>query len=296
MEDKKRDFRALKEFIAGTGTGVAQVFVAHPFDTIKVRLQASSSQYLGPIDCLKKTVTKEGFTALYKGMTMPMMGITFVNSIFFTTNGYCRRFLGNIGTDPITNKDIYSLQVILIAGGFAGASSAFLLTPIDLVKTKLQIQYANESTSKMYQGPLDCAKKIVQQHGVQGLFRGIWPTTIREGIGNAFWFGGYEFSKQMFTPKDKQINPLLIPMCGSLGGLWYWIAAFPVDTVKTRMQAQQGAGAYAGMIDCVKGMLKEGGPKIFYRGFSTAIARSAPVSATIFSAYEFAMKLLDMVM
>lgn len=45
----------------------------HPFDTVKVRLQTSSN-YTGMVDCVSKTVKKEGVRGLYKGMSAPIAG------------------------------------------------------------------------------------------------------------------------------------------------------------------------------------------------------------------------------
>ncbi|RYG52070.1 hypothetical protein EON67_02040 [archaeon] len=45
------------------GAGMCLVFVGHPFDLIKVRLQtqaAGSQMYKGALDCARATVAKEG--------------------------------------------------------------------------------------------------------------------------------------------------------------------------------------------------------------------------------------------
>ena len=54
------------EFLAGWAGGMAQVLVGQPFDTIKVRLQTASSLYTSPLDCLLKSIRREGPQALYK--------------------------------------------------------------------------------------------------------------------------------------------------------------------------------------------------------------------------------------
>lgn len=53
-------------------------------DTVKVRLQTSGKadgRFKGPLDCVKQTIHKEGFRALYKGATPPLVGWMFMDSI-----------------------------------------------------------------------------------------------------------------------------------------------------------------------------------------------------------------------
>lgn len=71
MSSSNQNF--LEHFIAGGFGGMCCVATGHPFDTIKVRIQtmprpAHGEQplYTGPLDCLRKTVQKEGFFTLYK--------------------------------------------------------------------------------------------------------------------------------------------------------------------------------------------------------------------------------------
>lgn len=47
-------------------------------DTIKTRLQIEgpNGRFVGPMDCLRKTVKNEGFLGLYKGTTLNLYGIT----------------------------------------------------------------------------------------------------------------------------------------------------------------------------------------------------------------------------
>lgn len=51
----------IRSLIAGGVGGVCAVVVGHPFDLVKVRLQtAEKGIYSGAIDCVKKTIAREG--------------------------------------------------------------------------------------------------------------------------------------------------------------------------------------------------------------------------------------------
>ena len=45
--------------------------------------------------------------------------------------------------------------------------------------------------------------QIIREDGFLGLFRGMTPTLAREVPGYFFFFGGYEFSRYLLTPKGK---------------------------------------------------------------------------------------------
>lgn len=72
-----------KGFVAGVFSGIAKLSVGHPFDTIKVRMQTSTStQFNGPLDCLMQTLRKEGPSGLYKGATPPLLGWMAMDSLY----------------------------------------------------------------------------------------------------------------------------------------------------------------------------------------------------------------------
>lgn len=55
---------------------MSSLFVGHPLDTIKVRLQSSqaSGKYSGTLNAFKTIVREERVRGLYKGVTSPLVG------------------------------------------------------------------------------------------------------------------------------------------------------------------------------------------------------------------------------
>lgn len=49
---------------------------------------------------------------------------------------------------------------------------------------------------------------IIRQEGFLGLFRGMTSTWAREIPGYFFFFGGYEFSRYMMTPKGGDVDDM----------------------------------------------------------------------------------------
>ena len=48
-----------------------------------------------------------------------------------------------------------------VAGVMAGATVSFIAAPIEHIKARLQVQYAADKSQRLYNGPVDCVKKIV---------------------------------------------------------------------------------------------------------------------------------------
>ena len=63
-------------------------------------------------------------------------------------------------------------------GAIAGAFGAFMVYPIDLVKTRMQNQRSTNPGARLYNNSLDCAKKIIKNEGFRGLYAGVLPQLV----------------------------------------------------------------------------------------------------------------------
>lgn len=63
-------------------------------------------------------------------------------------------------------------------GSIAGAFGAFMVYPIDLVKTRMQNQRSSRVGERLYQNSIDCARKVIRNEGVLGLYSGVIPQLI----------------------------------------------------------------------------------------------------------------------
>lgn len=63
-------------------------------------------------------------------------------------------------------------------GSIAGAFGAFMVYPIDLVKTRMQNQRKQRVGELLYKNSVDCAKKVVKNEGFKGLYSGVLPQLI----------------------------------------------------------------------------------------------------------------------
>ncbi|XP_037959327.1 mitochondrial basic amino acids transporter isoform X2 [Teleopsis dalmanni] len=272
---KKVDFwsaRMLIDFIAGCVGGCAGVLVGHPLDTIKVHLQTQdprNPKYRGTLHCLTSIFGQEGLRGLYRGMTSPMAGIGAVNAIVFGVYGNIQRF----------SDHPESLQSHFMAGSIAGVFQSIVCSPMELAKTRVQLQH-DAPNAIQFKSPWDCFKHIVRTEGIRGTFKGLPVTTLRDVPGFAGYFVSYEYL--MGLPSSP--NAFHCLLAGGFAGMFSWLVCYPIDVVKTCIQADGGGGKrkYDGYIDCMRKNYATDGFHFFWRGFSSTLVRAFPMNAACF--------------
>lgn len=90
------------------------------------------------------------------------------------------------------NQNVF--QDYFIAGGLAGIGNSIISCPMELVRIRLQVQ--KDNVAKQYNGSVDCAKKIIREHGIRGMYKGYIITVIREFFLYSFYFSSYEMIKK----------------------------------------------------------------------------------------------------
>jgi solute carrier family 25 carnitine/acylcarnitine transporter 20/29 len=177
--------------------------LCYPLDIVRTRLQtADASRFSGVVDCFVKTVKGEGFLALYKGMSSPMAAQALQKAIMFSAYGAAQRFIvDRRSAARDLQRQVLTTPELFLCGMFAGSVNTVVAAPIELVRNRLMTQYhakaATDAATSIhhYTGPIDCCRKIVQRHGLRGLWRGIGPTLLRDGPGVGAWYASFEWVK-----------------------------------------------------------------------------------------------------
>ncbi|KAJ3022337.1 UNVERIFIED_CONTAM: hypothetical protein HDU68_009191 [Siphonaria sp. JEL0065] len=305
----------LTDLVYGSVAGVVGKFVEYPFDTIKVRLQTQplvkdslAPTFKGPLDVFMKTLKAEGFLGLYKGISAPLVGAMIENSGLFLCYNQIQwgvRYMSNVAPDvPL------SLSQLSTCGFFSGAIVSMVLTPVELIKCKLQVQGLNKhvkaSTSSSattlkgelrptYNGPYHIIKNTLKAEGLAGFYRGHLGTFLRESGGGAAWFGTYEYVCKVMIDRNAHkgvktkddLTPLHLMGAGALAGMMFNFSLFPADVIKSRQQTMDpNSPGKRGFGEIAKEIYATQGIKGFYRGCGITVARSAPTSGVIFMTYE----------
>ncbi|ETV81673.1 hypothetical protein H257_05289 [Aphanomyces astaci] len=267
------------EFAAGSLGGFCAKFVEFPLDTVKVQLQTQAPRggrggsSLDAFHHIQSLVVREGPAVLYRGLPMPLVGTMVEMACLFATFGQVKSLLFGRRTEPLTTWEIAS------AGGVSGCFISFILTPIELIKCRMQV-----TTKARYKNTGDCIAQAFQRDGLRGFLKGIVPTMWREIPGTASWFATYHVSLDYLRgdKADKKSDWDVIA-AGALSGIAYNGAFYPADTVKSLVQTHP---THRRSMDVVKEVYALHGVGGFYRGFTPTVLRAIPANAVLFYTYE----------
>ncbi|WVO17368.1 hypothetical protein L204_105060 [Cryptococcus depauperatus] len=273
------------DFTAGVIAGAAGLVVGQPFDVVKVRYQ--TPQYMGrygsTFSALGAIVKEEKVRGLFKGITSPMAGIAFMQLSAYPTN------------EP-------TLGQIFLAGAGSGVVASVLTCPTELVKIRQQSAppHLTLSTWSVF-------KSILRTDGLRGIFRGLSATALRD-LAYGPYFCTYEASLRFFKWVRKPPLPpshhspgheghtlideaemelrsgLSWPellAAGGIAGVLAWVATFPVDVFKTRMQGatwssqtEQNAGTKLQTFrQVVAESLRKEGWRVMFAGLGPTLIR-----------------------
>ncbi|OAX79650.1 hypothetical protein ACJ72_06027 [Emergomyces africanus] len=279
--------RTVKDLSAGAAGGIAQVLLGQPFDIIKVRLQTTTN-YSNALDCATKILKNEGPLAFYKGTLTPLIGIGACVSVQFGAFHEARRRLEELNAKKNPLNTSLSYSQYYMAGAFAGITNSLISGPIEHVRIRLQTQ--PHGAQRLYNGPIDCIRKLSSHEGVlKGLYRGQLVTVFREAQAYGVWFLSFEYlmnweAKRSSIKRD-EISAVKVAAYGGLAGEALWLASYPLDVVKSKMQSD-GFGAqqkFGGMTDCFKKTFAAEGLGGFWKGIGPTLLRAMPVSAGTFA-------------
>lgn len=269
--------------VSNIPVGAAGVLVGHPFDTVKVHLQTQNQKnplYSGTFNCFKSIIGKDSFAGLYRGISSPMGGVALVNAIIFGVYGNIQR----------RSSDPDSMQSHFLAGSAAGLAQSFVCSPMELIKTRLQLQSQN-TKNKQFTGALHCLGHIFKTEGVRGVYRGIGITCLRDLPGFSSYFVSYE----MLIRVNPNPGNFYLFMAGGIAGVISWILTVPMDVIKSRLQAD-GMGdkhRYTGIRDCLTQSYKEEGLAFLTRGMCSTLLRAFFINAACFFVVSWTLKLFD---
>jgi len=181
-----------------------------------------------------------------------------------------------------------SIPQIALAGGMAGAANAVLSSPVEMFKVRMQGQYGSASDQRL--GTL--FREMWSEWGFRkGVMRGYWVTVAREIPAYAGFYAAYEFSKRKFAKKyGDQLPVWTLLASGSTGGVSYWLACYPLDVVKSRVQLRKtppvGTPIQYIAHELKAIVVEARSLSGLFRGLTPSLLRSIPAAATTFAAFE----------
>lgn len=306
MDTNEVDLRL--EALGGLAAGIIGTVIGYPLDLVKTRMQTSTSKVVGRSNTMVQVgmnvLRQEGFTSLYKGMCPPLISLSILNTISFTSYNFFRNH-------HLIRADRGWDYRNAIAGMMVGPISSSISTVEHFIKTQMQMDNVKE---KRYRGSWHCLTTLVKERGWRVIYTGHSVNSVREGVFLGTYFYTYEgcrvFLQSNFGNEDlatssngpRGSSGWTVPVAGGLSGAFAWFISFPLDCIKAGVQGQVLPSVMPGgnptmntvktiqrmgSLDVLRMLLKSKGWSGLYAGVTPSILRAFLVSSTRFSAYEF---------
>jgi len=164
------------EIIAGGIAGASQVLFTNPVEIIKIRLQIQGENIRhGLMNASEKQTASQifrelGFRRLYSGASACLLRDMPFSAIFFSTYPRMKAALAS-DNQPLSKPGL------LLAGAMCGVPASALVTPFDVIKTRLQAKQRQGDVA--HTGIRSCASHIWKTEGVSAFFKGVGARVCR---------------------------------------------------------------------------------------------------------------------
>lgn len=176
--------------------------------------------------------------------------------------------------------------------GLSGVAAETCTFPVDMVKTRMQLQGELSSTAPR-KGWMRMLQHIVQEEGPRGLYRGLSPALVRHVPYTGSRILIYEQLRRCFTPAGAAHPSLTTKVAmGATAGALGQLLAVPADLVKVRMQADGrlvASGAtprYTSLCHALTTIVRQDGVRGLYKGATPAVQRAALVNLGELATYD----------
>lgn len=144
-------------------------------------------------DGLRKIARNEGLTTLWRGLSPTLVMAVPGNVIYFAGYDWLRTSELSPIKGPV--NEAYSP---LVAGSTARVFAALFVSPVELFRTRMQASHSS-SAAGTFRDTLGGVKEMVQAQGFRTLWRGLSMTLWRDVPFSAFYWWGYEASRNAIT-------------------------------------------------------------------------------------------------
>lgn len=274
-------------------------WMGHNYCTGQEQCTKITSTYQGFVSVGKN----EGFAALWRGLSLNLAMAIPSNIIYFTGYEYIKDH------SPIAQHPLNPL----LCGAAARTVSATMVSPVELIKTRLQaIPSDPHSNTHALKHLLQDLVNLVKQNGVKVLFKGLQITLWRDVPFSGIYWLCYEVFKANLLaglgvshlhthgidPSEdwKIFVSSFISGCGA--GLVAALFTNPFDVGKTRLQITSSENSTSAairpprtMFGYLASIYRNEGIGALYAGFGPRAMKVAPSCAIMISSYEIGKKI-----
>ena len=278
-------FSDLNKFYYTTFLGLFSVsssFISHPFTVISVNQQVgnqhATEKKKDMFSIVKTSITMFGFRGLFRGF-IPMAALgTPSNVVYFSIIEAGREVLqpALMKLNPNMPKEVVEVVQSGATSLVANVISLAPYVPAEVISSRI-------ITSPSKTSILATCKNIYKETGIKGFFKGFGASFSVYVVSSVHWWTTYSFLRRygMETERGKS-NPIVVEsIAGGISGLVAVTAAYPIDTIKTRIMTSTSA-TIPRFRDVFVGAIKRGGFRSLFRGLPASLY-SAAIGSTIFA-------------
>ncbi|KAJ7958762.1 adenine nucleotide transporter BT1, chloroplastic/mitochondrial-like [Quillaja saponaria] len=184
-------------FVAGACAGVSATLCTYPLELLKTRLTVQRGVYDGLLDAFFKILREEGPAELYRGLAPSLIGVI----PYSATNYFAYDTLRKAYRKIFKQEKIGNIETLLI-GSAAGAISSSATFPLEVARKHMQVGAL--SGRQVYKNVIHALASILEQEGVQGLYRGLGPSCIKLMPAAGISFMCYEACKRILVEEAEE--------------------------------------------------------------------------------------------
>lgn len=182
-----------------------------------------------------------------------------------------------------------SIPVVeLISGSTAGIVSRCIISPLDVIKIRLQIQQSNNIHPM--KNITSTVRQLIYNEGITSLWKGNTMACIMVAPFSALSFTSYHTIKRIlgeyhipYLYNNSNAQNLI---CGSVSGIAATLFTYPADLIRTRLAAQQEPKIYTSITHAIQSIIRYDGVTGLYTGLTPTLLGIVPLMALQFASYE----------
>ncbi|KAK6930327.1 Mitochondrial substrate/solute carrier [Dillenia turbinata] len=223
--------------IANAVAGMSSNFISSlyfvPLDVICQRLMVQglpgTIHCNGALDIAREVVKAEGFRGLFRGFGLTAITQSPASALWWGTYGAaqhiiwrymksphsflfpsqiypletCSSLCRSLGYKEDTEEKPSQVEIVAVqasAGMVAGASSSVITTPIDTVKTRLQVM---DNFGAGRPSVMKTTRALLEEDGWRGFYRGFWPRFVNMSLYGTTMVVTYELIKRLSVKQTR---------------------------------------------------------------------------------------------
>ncbi|XP_062597989.1 probable mitochondrial glutathione transporter SLC25A40 [Saccostrea cucullata] len=316
------DITAVQQMISSCTGAILTSLLVTPFDVVKIRLQSQKvplvkgkcflycnglmdhlctclnggnngywykrkvpGPYKGTVDAMMQITRHEGLRSLWSGLPPTLVMAVPATVVYFSCYEHFRNLFGY--SAGLTENDWWKP---IMAGASARTLAVFAISPLEMVRTKMQSEQLN------YSQVLTAVQHTVREGGmVKSMYRGLTPTLLRDVPFSAFYWFGYEGMKSVILQKSLSHKMTTVESfcCGAVSGGIAAILTLPFDVIKTHRQITigerriRGSQEVTSTLRLIIQLYQREGIHALFAGLVPRVVKVAPACAIMISSYEY---------